>query len=65
MRAFLNLSVGLKLAASGVVAMVMLGGIVGTVFMTGAALDERVRRQAQVLEGGTILAQATAAAADA
>jgi hypothetical protein len=37
MRAFLNLAVGFKLGASGLLAVLMLGGLVGTVVVTGSS----------------------------
>ncbi|MBP0463538.1 HAMP domain-containing protein [Roseomonas sp. PWR1] len=65
MRAFLNLSVGLKLGTSGAVAFVMVGAIVGSMYVTGAALDEKITEQTRVTEGGSMLASAAAAAAEA
>ena len=65
MRAFLNLSVGLKLAASGAVAVLMLGGVVGTVRLTGQALEAEIAQQARISDSGVLLAAATASARDA
>ncbi|WP_198378699.1 HAMP domain-containing protein, partial [Neoroseomonas rubea] len=65
MRAFLNLSVGLKLGTSGAVAFVMVGAIVASMYVTGTALDERINEQTRVTEGGSMLASAAAAAAEA
>jgi methyl-accepting chemotaxis protein len=64
MRAFLNLSVGLKLAASGLVAILMLVGVVGTVYVTGQDLGAEIDRQQQVATSGAMLAEATAATRD-
>jgi methyl-accepting chemotaxis protein len=65
MRALLNLSVGLKLAASGLIAILMLGGVVGTIYVTGQALEAEIRQQARISESGSLLAAATASARDA
>ena len=65
MRAFLNLPVGLKLGASGAVAFVMVGAIVGSMYVTGNALDARISEQTRVTEGGSMLTSAAAAAAEA
>ncbi len=64
MRAFLNLPVGLKLAASGLVAVVMLGGLVATVHLSGQDLQSDMQSQARIAGGSTRLAAATAAARD-
>ena len=64
MRAFLNLPVGLKLAASGLIAIVMLGGLAGTVYATGSAIKAAINQQARTSESGALLAAATAAARD-
>ncbi|CAH0301350.1 methyl-accepting chemotaxis protein [Roseomonas sp. CECT 9278] len=64
MRAFLNLSVGLKLAASGLVAVLMLGGVVATVYVTGKDLEAAIDRQAHILASGTLLDNAIATARD-
>ena len=48
MRAFLNLSVGLKLAASSLVAILLLGGVVGTIYLTGKDLEGAIARQARL-----------------
>ncbi len=64
MRAFLNLSVGLKLAASSLVAILMLGGVVGTIYLTGKDLEGAIARQARLSGSGALLAAATASARD-
>jgi methyl-accepting chemotaxis protein len=65
MRLFLNLSVGLKLAASGVVALLMLAAIVVTMQATGSAIDQRIQDQARIAASGDLLASASIAAAEA
>jgi methyl-accepting chemotaxis protein len=65
MRAFLNLSVGLKLASSGVVAVLMLGGLVGTVLVTGRAVEEDVLEQTQIADAAALLDAAIDSARDA
>jgi methyl-accepting chemotaxis protein len=64
MRAFLNMPVGLKLAASGFATVLMLGGLVGAVFVTSAALDGRIAEQSRIAGIGDRLAATTAAARD-
>ncbi|MEO3471900.1 methyl-accepting chemotaxis protein [Roseomonas sp. CAU 1739] len=65
MRAFINLSVGLKLLTSSLLALVMLGGIAGTVALTGRDLSQTVARQAQLGEASRLLTAAISAASEA
>ena len=65
MRAFQNLSVGLKLAVSGLLTLLMLGGIVGTVVMTGDELSATAARQERLGEATRLLTEATSAASGA
>ena len=58
MRAFLNLPVGLKLAASGAMTLLMLGGIVATVSVTGDGLSRALERQVHLAESGALLTSA-------
>jgi methyl-accepting chemotaxis protein len=58
MRAFLNLSVGRKLAVSGAVAFLMVGGILASMHWTGSAIEDLVRRQARIDTGAETLAVA-------
>jgi methyl-accepting chemotaxis protein len=64
MRAFLNMPVGLKLGASSVVAVLMLGGVVGTVYVTGTTMNDRIREQNRIAQGAERLTAATATARD-
>lgn len=65
MRAFQNLSVGLKLATAGLLTLLMLGGIVGTVVLTGEELSATVTRQERLGEASRLLTEATSAASGA
>ena len=65
MRAFLNLSVGLKLLTSSLLALAMLGGIAGTVALTGRDLSQTVARQAQLGEASSLLTAAISTASEA
>ncbi|WP_211860279.1 methyl-accepting chemotaxis protein [Neoroseomonas soli] len=65
MRAFLNLPVGLKLATSGLVALLMLGGIIGAILFTGNAVQEQTSEQQRITEAGVLLTTASAAAGEA
>jgi methyl-accepting chemotaxis protein len=65
MRAFQNLSVGLKLATAGLLTLLMLGGIIGTVVLTGEELSATVARQERLSEASRLLTQATSAASGA
>ena len=58
MRAFLNLSVGRKLAVSGAAAFLMVGGILGSMHWTGSVIDELVRREGRIDSGAETLAVA-------
>jgi len=65
MRLFQNLSVGLKLLASGLIALLMLGGIVATVGLTGEHLSATVARQGRLGEASWQLTEATGVASNA
>jgi methyl-accepting chemotaxis protein len=67
MRAFLNLSVGLKLLTSSLLALAMLGGIAATVTLTGRQLSETLSRQERLSRASALLTDAmgTVAAAPA
>jgi methyl-accepting chemotaxis protein len=65
MRLLLNLSVGLKLAASGLVALAMVGAIVATMQVTGGAVADRIRHRGEVAAGAALLGTAAATASDA
>ena len=65
MRAFLNLSVGLKLVTSSLVAMLMLGGIVGAVVVTKTVVDDRLTEQKRMGEAGELVTRAMLAADEA
>ncbi|MBR0679395.1 HAMP domain-containing protein [Roseomonas eburnea] len=65
MRAFLNLPVGLKLGASGLVALLMLGGIISAIHVTGTTVQERLHEQERVTEAGALLSSASTSAAEA
>ncbi|BDG70958.1 methyl-accepting chemotaxis protein [Roseomonas fluvialis] len=64
MRAFLNMPVGLKLGASSLLTVLMLGGVVGTVYVTGTKMNERIREQNRIAEGAERLTATTATARD-
>ncbi len=65
MRAFLNLSVGLKLLTSSLLALAMLGGIAATVALTGRDLSRTVDRQVELGEATSLLTAAISAASEA
>ncbi|MBW6396278.1 HAMP domain-containing protein [Roseomonas sp. HJA6] len=65
MRAFLNLSVGLKLLTSSLLALAMLGGIAGTVALTGRDLSATVAQQVRLGEATSLLTAAISAASEA
>ncbi|WP_170979295.1 methyl-accepting chemotaxis protein [Roseomonas sp. HF4] len=65
MRLFLNLSVGLKLAASGLVALAMVGAIVATMQVTGASLEDRILQRSEVAASAALLTNASTSAAEA
>ncbi len=64
MRAFLNLPVGFKLGTSTLVAVLMLGGVVGTVYVTTKAINEKMAEQARVDASDEQLTEATASSRD-
>ena len=63
MRAFLNLSVGLKLLTASLLALTMLGGVVGTVALTGRDLSDTVARQERLGHAAALLTEAISTAA--
>ncbi len=63
MRAFLNLSVGLKLLTASLLALAMLGGVVGTVALTGRDLSDTVARQERLGHAAALLTEAISTAA--
>ncbi len=63
MRAFLNLSVGLKLLTASLLALVMLGGVAGTVALTGKDLSQTLARQARLGQSSGLLTEAVSSAA--
>lgn len=67
MRAFLNLSVGLKLLTTSLLALLMLGGVAATVMLTGRQLSETLAHQEQLGQASALLTEAmgTVAAAPA
>ncbi|MBR0651812.1 HAMP domain-containing protein [Roseomonas terrae] len=65
MRAFLNLSVGLKLLTSSLLALAMLGGIAATVALTGRHLSETMGRQTRLSEASGLLTEAMGTVAEA
>jgi hypothetical protein len=67
MRAFLNLSVGLKLLTTSLLALIMLGGVAATVMLTGRQLSETLDRQDRLGRASALLTEAmgTVAAAPA
>ncbi len=65
MRAFLNLSVGLKLLTSSLLALAMLGGIAGTVTLTDRQLSETLARQDRLDEASALLTEAMGTVAEA
>jgi methyl-accepting chemotaxis protein len=58
MRAYLNLSVGLKLLTSSLLALIMLGGIAATVTLTGRQLSETLARQERLSQSSALLTDA-------
>ncbi|WP_198377863.1 HAMP domain-containing protein, partial [Neoroseomonas rubea] len=65
MRAFLNLSVGKKLAVSGAVALAMVVGIVVGTHWTGSAIDALFRQEGRIDQGAETLALAQRTVAEA
>ncbi len=64
MRAFLNMPVGFKLGTSTLLAVLMLGGVVGTVYVTSETLNQRMVEQARVDASDERLTEATASSRD-
>jgi methyl-accepting chemotaxis protein len=64
MRAFLNMPVGLKLGVSSLVTVLMLGGVVGTVYVTSTAMNERIVQQNRIADSAAQLTATTATARD-
>jgi methyl-accepting chemotaxis protein len=65
MRAFLNLSVGKKLAVSGAAAFLMVGGILASMHWTGSVIDDLVKQQQRIEGGAETLASAQRMVAEA
>ncbi|NMJ44171.1 HAMP domain-containing protein [Roseomonas sp. JC162] len=65
MRAFLHLPVAAKIAASGLVALLMVGAIVATMQITGDSVETTIRRQSESGAAGGILSAAAVGAAEA
>jgi methyl-accepting chemotaxis protein len=65
MRAFLNLSVGLKLLTSSLLALAMLGGVAATVALTGRTLSETMSRQDRLSNASALLTDAMGKVAEA
>ncbi len=64
MRAFLNMPVGFKLGSSTLVAVLMLGGVVGTVYVTTQAINAKILEQQRINTSSERLTEATAASRD-
>ncbi len=65
MRAFLNLSVGRKLAVSGAVALLMVVCIVGSMRWTGSVIEDLFRTEGRIDSGSETLANAQRVVAEA
>ena len=63
MRAFLHLSVGLKLLTSSLLALAMLGGVAGIVALTGRDLSDTIARQDRLGQSAALLTEAMGTAA--
>lgn len=65
MRAFLNLSVGLKLLTSSLLALAMLGGVAGTVALTGRDISDTMAARERLGQAAALLTDAVSTAAEA